>query len=152
RAARGRQAPARPDRARQAAGQRARRRHLRRGASRTLRTRPAGRRCRCGRGTSGDRRPGSPWVARDERSCEEPLSGAIRVGTRGSLLATTQAGAIRDALNAKGHAAELVIITTEGDRSAEPIATIGVGVFTAALRAAIAEGRVDMAVHSYKDL
>jgi len=76
----------------------------------------------------------------------------IRIGTRGSLLATTQAGAIRDALNAKGHAAELVIITTEGDRSAEPIATIGVGVFTAALRAAIAEGRVDMAVHSYKDL
>jgi hydroxymethylbilane synthase len=76
----------------------------------------------------------------------------IRIGTRGSLLATTQAGAIRDALNAKGHAAELVIITTEGDRSAEPIATIGVGAFTAALRAAIAEGRVDMAVHSYKDL
>jgi hydroxymethylbilane synthase len=77
---------------------------------------------------------------------------SIRIGTRGSLLATTQAGAIRDALIAKGHAAELVIITTEGDRSAEPIATIGVGVFTAALRAAIVEGRVDMAVHSYKDL
>jgi hydroxymethylbilane synthase len=67
-------------------------------------------------------------------------------------LATTQAGAIRDALNAKGHAAELVRISTEGDRSAEPIATLGVGVFTAALRQAIAEGRVDMAVHSYKDL
>jgi hydroxymethylbilane synthase len=76
----------------------------------------------------------------------------IRIGTRGSLLATTQAGAIRDALNAKGHAAELVIITTEGDRSAEPIATIGVGVFTAALREAIRDGIVDMAVHSYKDL
>jgi hydroxymethylbilane synthase len=77
---------------------------------------------------------------------------AIRIGTRGSLLATTQAGAIRDALNAKGHAAELVTISTEGDRSAEPIATIGVGVFTAALREAIAEGRVELAVHSYKDL
>ena len=62
---------------------------------------------------------------------------AIRIGTRGSLLATTQAGAIRDALNAKGHAAELVTISTEGDRSAAPIATIGVGVFTAALRQAI---------------
>ena len=67
-------------------------------------------------------------------------------------MATTQAGAIRDALNAKGHAAELVTISTEGDRSAEPIATIGVGVFTAALREAIRDGIVDMAVHSYKDL
>lgn len=76
----------------------------------------------------------------------------IKIGTRGSLLATTQASAIAEALIAKGHAAELVIISTEGDRSAEPIATIGVGVFTAALREAIDDGRVDMAVHSYKDL
>lgn len=67
-------------------------------------------------------------------------------------MATTQASAIAEALIAKGHAAELVIISTEGDRSAEPIATIGVGVFTAALREAIDDGRVDMAVHSYKDL
>ena len=76
----------------------------------------------------------------------------IRIGTRGSLLATTQAGTIRDQLIARGHAAELVIISTEGDRSAKPVAEIGVGVFTAALREAIADGRVDMAVHSYKDL
>ncbi|HXO80765.1 MAG TPA: hydroxymethylbilane synthase [Mycobacterium sp.] len=76
----------------------------------------------------------------------------IRIGTRGSLLATTQAGAIRDALLANGHEAELVIISTEGDRSSEPIADIGVGVFTAALREAIHAGQVDMAVHSYKDL
>jgi hydroxymethylbilane synthase len=67
-------------------------------------------------------------------------------------LATTQSGAIADALIAKGHAAELVTISTHGDRSDEPIATIGVGVFTAALREAIADSRVDMAVHSYKDL
>ena len=76
----------------------------------------------------------------------------IRIGTRGSLLATTQAGGIRDALRANGHEAELVIISTEGDRSSEPIADIGVGVFTAALREAIHAGQVDMAVHSYKDL
>lgn len=76
----------------------------------------------------------------------------IRIGTRGSLLATTQAGAIRDALLANGHEAELVIISTEGDQSSEPIADIGVGVFTAALREAIDAGQVDMAVHSYKDL
>ena len=76
----------------------------------------------------------------------------IRIGTRGSLLATTQAGTIRDALRAAGHACELVIISTEGDRNQGPIADIGVGVFTAALREAIHDGRVDMAVHSYKDL
>jgi hydroxymethylbilane synthase len=76
----------------------------------------------------------------------------IRIGTRGSLLATTQAGTIRDALRARGHSAELVIISTEGDRSAAPVAEIGVGVFTAALREAIAGNLVDMAVHSYKDL
>ncbi|CAJ1508841.1 hydroxymethylbilane synthase [[Mycobacterium] burgundiense] len=76
----------------------------------------------------------------------------IRVGTRGSLLATTQAGTIRDALIARGHPAELVIIATDGDLSSAPIAEIGVGVFTAALREAIADGRVDCAVHSYKDL
>jgi hydroxymethylbilane synthase len=76
----------------------------------------------------------------------------IRIGTRGSLLAKTQAGFIKDALGAKGHAAELVIISTEGDRSTGPIVDIGIGVFTAALREAIDERQVDMAVHSYKDL
>jgi hydroxymethylbilane synthase len=76
----------------------------------------------------------------------------IRIGTRGSLLATTQAGTIRDELIARGRRAELVIVSTEGDRSSKPVAEIGVGVFTAALREAIADGRVDMAVHSYKDL
>ncbi len=76
----------------------------------------------------------------------------IRIGTRGSLLATTQAGTIRDALIANGHEAELVIVSTEGDRNQGPIADIGVGVFTAALREAIVDGTVDMAVHSHKDL
>lgn len=76
----------------------------------------------------------------------------IRIGTRGSLLATTQAGMIRDALIANGHPAELVIIATAGDQSSAPIAEIGVGVFTAALREAVLDGVVDMAVHSYKDL
>jgi hydroxymethylbilane synthase len=79
-------------------------------------------------------------------------STPIRIGTRGSLLATTQAGTVRDALAERGHCAELVVISTDGDRSSAPIAEIGVGVFTAALREAIADGRVDVAVHSYKDL
>ena len=80
------------------------------------------------------------------------MADVIRIGTRGSLLATTQAGGIRDALVANGHPAELVTISTEGDRSSESIASIGVGVFTAALREAIDDGRVDAAVHSHKDL
>lgn len=79
-------------------------------------------------------------------------SSPIRIGTRGSLLATTQAGTVRDAIIALGYPAELVIISTRGDRSAAPIADLGVGVFTAELREAIADDRVDVAVHSYKDL
>jgi hydroxymethylbilane synthase len=80
------------------------------------------------------------------------MTDVIRIGTRGSLLATTQAATIRDALIARGHAAELVVVSTAGDRSSAPISELGVGVFTAALREAIADGRVDVAVHSYKDL
>ncbi len=68
------------------------------------------------------------------------------------MLATTQAGTVRDALVAAGHAAELVTVSTAGDRSSGPIADLGVGVFTAALREAVADGRVDAAVHSHKDL
>lgn len=44
------------------------------------------------------------------------------------------------------------MISTIGDRSSGPIADLGVGVFTAALREAILDGRVDAAVHSHKDL
>lgn len=68
------------------------------------------------------------------------------------MLATTQAATVRDALIAGGHSAELVTISTEGDRSMAPIASLGVGVFTTALREAMEAGLVDAAVHSYKDL
>ncbi|GGF22358.1 hydroxymethylbilane synthase [Williamsia phyllosphaerae] len=76
----------------------------------------------------------------------------IRIGTRGSLLARTQSGVIRDQLIAAGHPAELVIVTTAGDLSAAPVAEIGVGVFTTAIRNALHAGEIDVAVHSYKDL
>ncbi|WP_312870799.1 hydroxymethylbilane synthase [Gordonia asplenii] len=76
----------------------------------------------------------------------------IRIGTRGSLLATTQAGTIAKALTDAGHPAELVIIKTDGDASAAPVAEIGVGVFTTAIRVALRNREVDVAVHSYKDL
>ncbi|GAC68007.1 hydroxymethylbilane synthase [Gordonia soli] len=79
-------------------------------------------------------------------------TGVIRIGTRGSQLATTQAQTIADALTEAGHPAELVIIKTAGDASAAPVAEIGVGVFTTAIRVALHNDEIDVAVHSYKDL
>lgn len=76
----------------------------------------------------------------------------LKIGTRGSNLATTQAGHVRDALIAAGHEAELKIVTTAGDVSVAPVERIGVGVFTSALRDALFDGDVDVAVHSFKDL
>ncbi|MDO4686164.1 MAG: hydroxymethylbilane synthase [Corynebacterium sp.] len=76
----------------------------------------------------------------------------LKIGTRGSKLATTQARHIRDAIRAKGFECELTIVSTPGDQSKDPVAQIGVGVFTQALREAMAKGECDIAVHSYKDL
>ncbi|MCW2770473.1 MAG: hydroxymethylbilane synthase [Aeromicrobium sp.] len=79
---------------------------------------------------------------------------AIRLGTRASALATTQSGHIADRLRAEtGVEVELVTISTEGDRSSAPLATMGgTGVFVAALREALIRGEIDLAVHSLKDL
>ncbi len=81
----------------------------------------------------------------------------VRVGTRRSLLATTQAGWVADLIRTRlGRDAELVEVTTEGDRSqaaGTPLtAAGGTGVFVAALREALLAGEVDVAVHSLKDL
>ncbi|MGX7824157.1 hydroxymethylbilane synthase [Actinokineospora sp. 24-640] len=76
----------------------------------------------------------------------------IRIGTRGSALALAQTGTIADALEKAGARVEIVTVATPGDLSSAPIAEIGVGVFTSALRDALADGTVDVAVHSYKDL
>jgi hydroxymethylbilane synthase len=78
----------------------------------------------------------------------------LRVGTRASLLARTQselvAGWLRERL---GRDVVLVDVTTEGDVSRAPLATIGgTGVFVGALRDALLRGDVDLAVHSLKDL
>lgn len=76
----------------------------------------------------------------------------MRIGTRGSHLAVTQSGHVRDQLIAHGAQAELQIVTTAGDLSQAPVERIGVGVFTSALRDALFHGEVDIAVHSFKDL
>ncbi|WP_299446554.1 hydroxymethylbilane synthase [uncultured Phycicoccus sp.] len=78
----------------------------------------------------------------------------LRLGTRRSALATTQSTWVADRLRALGHDVELVEVTTEGDRDrSTPLAQLGgTGVFVSALREALADGRVDLAVHSLKDL
>nr|WP_281398410.1 hydroxymethylbilane synthase [Saccharopolyspora gloriosae] len=76
----------------------------------------------------------------------------MRIGTRGSALAMAQSGMVAEQLEAAGYPTQLVEVSTPGDRSMAPIAEIGVGVFTSALREALADGEVDVAVHSYKDL
>ncbi|RSD17955.1 hydroxymethylbilane synthase [Amycolatopsis eburnea] len=74
------------------------------------------------------------------------------MGTRGSKLALAQTGTVADALRATGAEVEIVKVTTPGDQSSAPIPTIGVGVFTSALREALLRNEVDVIVHSYKDL
>ena len=76
----------------------------------------------------------------------------LRIGTRGSALALAQAGQIADAIRAAGCPAELTVVRTTGDESMAPVAELGVGVYTTALREALARREVDFAVHSYKDL
>ena len=82
------------------------------------------------------------------------MSTPIRLGTRASLLATTQSQWVADRLaEALGREVELVEITTTGDRDRSPLAQLGgTGVFVSALRDALLDGRIDVAVHSLKDL
>jgi hydroxymethylbilane synthase len=77
----------------------------------------------------------------------------VRLGTRASALALAQAGTVAAALTAAGRKVDLVEITTHGDISREPLAAIGgTGVFVSALRDALLADRIDLAVHSFKDL
>jgi hydroxymethylbilane synthase len=78
---------------------------------------------------------------------------SIRLGTRRSTLATTQAGMVADQLRALGHTVEMVEITTLGDTSTDSLSSIGgTGVFATAIRRALLNGEIDVAVHSLKDL
>jgi hydroxymethylbilane synthase len=80
-------------------------------------------------------------------------SRTLRLGTRRSALALAQAGLIADALRGKGHEVSLVEVVTEGDRSSAALTQLGgTGVFVTALRRQLAEGGIDIAVHSLKDL
>jgi hydroxymethylbilane synthase len=78
----------------------------------------------------------------------------LRVGTRGSRLALTQAEHAADALRRPGVEIALVPITTVGDRDrTRPFGELGArGVFVKEIEEALLDGRIDVAVHSAKDM
>jgi hydroxymethylbilane synthase len=78
----------------------------------------------------------------------------LRIGSRGSQLALWQANHIAALLRTHGHSVQIEIIKTTGDKLQEvTFAQVGSkGMFTKEIEDALAEGRVDLAVHSLKDL
>ena len=82
------------------------------------------------------------------------MTGPLKLGTRGSRLALWQAEWVQAALARSGVAAELVIIKTRGDAEVDrPLHELeGKGFFTKEIEEALHDGRIDVAVHSLKDL
>jgi hydroxymethylbilane synthase len=78
----------------------------------------------------------------------------LRIGSRGSRLALTQAELAADRLRGEGIEIALVPITTAGDKDrTKPFGEIGSrGVFVKEIEEALLEGRIDVAVHSAKDM
>jgi len=78
----------------------------------------------------------------------------LRIGSRGSQLALWQANHISALLHARGYEVEIEIIHTTGDKILDvALAKVGTkGMFTKEIEEALAAGRVDLAVHSLKDL
>jgi hydroxymethylbilane synthase len=83
----------------------------------------------------------------------------IRIGSRGSQLALWQANHVGTQLRSHGHAVEIEVIRTSGDRLQDPavaaqegLSPNGTGIFIKEIEEALASGRIDLAVHSLKDL
>jgi hydroxymethylbilane synthase len=78
----------------------------------------------------------------------------MKIGTRGSQLARWQAEWVRARLGDSGVAAEIVVIKTRGDAEVDrPLHELeGKGFFTKEIEDALLDGRIDVAVHSLKDL
>src|SRR5262245_43369598 len=80
-------------------------------------------------------------------------ANTIRLGTRASALARWQAEWVAARLMELGIAVELVPITTQGDVKSGPLGQIGgQGLFTKEIQRALLDEKVDLAVHSLKDL
>jgi len=78
----------------------------------------------------------------------------LTMGSRGSQLALWQANHIAGLLRGEGHEVEILIIKTTGDKLQEvTFAQVGSkGMFTKEIEEALADGTIDLAVHSLKDL
>lgn len=77
----------------------------------------------------------------------------LRIGTRSSPLALWQATWVANQLRHHGQMVEIVHVSTTGDVTSGPLGEIGgQGLFTKEIQGALLEGRVDVAVHSLKDL
>ncbi len=78
----------------------------------------------------------------------------LRIGSRGSQLALWQANHVAALLRARGHQVEIEIIKTTGDKITDvALAKVGTkGMFTKEIEEALEAARVDLAVHSLKDL
>jgi hydroxymethylbilane synthase len=82
-----------------------------------------------------------------------PAPPTVRIGARRSPLAVAQAEWVAARLQSLGVACELIGIDTQGDTDRRHLTEIGgTGVFAMAVREALADGRIDVAVHSMKDL
>lgn len=75
----------------------------------------------------------------------------VLIGTRGSALARAQAALVAQAIAVEGRPHRIVVVETAGDRRA-PDTAWGEGAFVAAIERALLDGRVDLAVHSAKDV
>lgn len=82
------------------------------------------------------------------------MNKTIRIGTRDSELALWQANTVKNALEKLGHTAELVPVKSEGDLNLDqPLYEMGItGIFTKTLDIAMLTGKIDIAVHSMKDV
>jgi hydroxymethylbilane synthase len=82
------------------------------------------------------------------------MQKVLRIGTRDSQLAVWQASLVQSLLKEAGVTSELVYIKSEGDiDTVTPLYALGVtGVFTKTLDAALLNNRIDIAVHSMKDV
>ena len=82
------------------------------------------------------------------------MSKVLRIGTRESQLAVWQANTVKNLLEAQGFDSELVFIKSEGDIDLQtPLYEMGVqGIFTKSLDIALLNDRIDIAVHSMKDV
>ncbi len=78
----------------------------------------------------------------------------LRIGSRGSKLALWQANHVAALLRAQGHEVEIEVIKTTGDKITDvALAKVGTkGMFTKEIEEALADRRVDLAVHSLKDV